>query len=71
MTGNTAKRISENGYQKGSDTLTNRENERKNSMTIPMTEELKAAITEAAREAGMTRATWVRSELIKILKEEK
>lgn len=51
--------------------MTNRENERKNSMTIPMTEELKASITEAAKEAGMTRATWVRSQLIKILKEAK
>lgn len=59
------------GCQKGSDTVTNRENERKNSITVPMPAELKAEIVKAAKADGMTMATWVRYKLVNILKEEK
>ena len=51
--------------------MTNRENERKNSITVPMPADLKAEIVKAAKADGMTMATWVRYKLVNILKEGK
>ncbi len=51
--------------------MTNREENRKNSVTVPMTAEQKEAVREAAKADGMTIATWVRYQLLNILKEEK
>ena len=50
--------------------ITHREEIRKNSITIPMSEDMKNAIKAAARAEGLTMATFVRYKLLKMLEKE-
>lgn len=68
---NAAFTTTPSGCQKGSDTVTNREENRKNSVTVPMTAEQKEAVREAAKKEGMTMATFIRHKIIKTIMEEK